>query len=363
MAQCYTRSFLLFTYAIIFFLSDLAEARLSEGSDFALGASHAPLLIKTDEGLLVQSAEAKNCYAITRSDSGSRCQAIAPHQWNLITDDIQTLMLATEEEGTLTPIMEPLSVNNIPYADHAILVRGYNLNPHVDKTIWNSLLPFFLPESHPMKEALDKIFNVKERVTLNDKSLKKAGFKIVQKGECSKMIVASHRYLDGYLVKLYTDDEPDSIDWAKCKDRVKGAKSAAVCISKNNWNHLFKIPQKWIYPLPADPSPPHEMKRKNFILIVENMRLIPDDANAFRWASREISKEQLKALYWLLKLEGLRDCVYPFNLPFSVDGRIALVDTEFHHEWPVPFSKLTKFLTGNAQKFWAELLENGGASN
>lgn len=362
MAQCFTRPFLLFTYAASFILSCVAEARINDGSDFALKASHTPLLIKTDEGFLVQSAEESECFAITKSESGSRCQRILPHQWNLIDDDLQTVMLVMKDEGSLIPLMEPVRVDDIPYANEAILAKGYNLNPHVDKTIWNSLLPFFLPESHPMKEALDKIFNVKERVTLNDKSLKKAGFKIVQKGEWSKMIVASHRYLDGYLVKLYTDDEPDTIDWAKCKDRVKGAKSAAVCISKNNWNHLFKVPQKWIYPLPADPSPPHEMKRKNFILIVEDMRLIPDDANVSRWASKEISKEQLKALYWLLKLEGLRDCVYPFNLPFSVDGRIALIDTEFHHEWPVPFSKLTKFLTGNAQKFWAELLESGGSS-
>ncbi|CRX38155.1 hypothetical protein [Estrella lausannensis] len=362
MAQRYIRPFFRSTCIAIFFLGSTVEAGLYEGACFAKEASTSHLLIRTEEGILIRPEEKRRCYAITRSESGEDCQEVIPCQWNLVDEGIGTIELAAEEEGTLIPLMEPIHLDDIPYATQALATKGYTLNPHVDKAIWNSLLPYFLPESHPAKEALDKIFTVKERVTLNEKSLKKAGFKIVQKGQWSKMIVAGHRYLDGYLVKLYTDDEPDTIDWAKCKDRVKGAKSASVCISKNNWNHLFKVPQKWIYPLPAEPSPPHDMKRKNFILVVEDMRLIPEEANKTRWASKEISKEQLKALYWLLKLEGLRDCVYPFNLPFSVDGRIALIDTEFHHEWPVPFGKMTKFLTGNAQKFWAELLESGGSA-
>lgn len=342
-----------------------AEAHLSEGAFYASATQDAsPLLFRDDDGFVIShphfTLRGARCFLlINHTPNGSSLEQVES-EWHRLPPDTASVAVAIEDEGCFLAITEEISLDKIDAAEGFLSVRGYSPNPHVDKTIWNSLAPYFLPQDHPMKEALDKIFLVKERVTLNEKSLKKAGFKILHRGEWSKMIVAGHRNLDGYLTKLYTDDEPDTIDWAKCKERVKGAKSAAVCVSKNNWNHLIKVPKKWIYPLPPDPSPPHEFKRKNFILLVEDMHLIPAEANASRWGSKEMNKEQLKAVYWLLKLEGLRDCVYPFNLPFSNDGRIALIDTEFHHEWPVPFQKLTKFLSGASQKYWAELLESGG---
>ena len=212
-----------------------------------------------------------------------------------------------------------------------------------------------------MMDPLNALFHSKERITANEKTLKKAGFKILHKGNWSKMLVISHQRLPGYLVKLYTDDEPNVIDWVKCKERVKGALSVAACITKNNWCTYFKVPKKWIYPLPQDPSYCGS-NRKSFILLVEDADLISSEANLQKWESKKVSTDCLTALYCLLKNEGLRDSVYPFNLPFSKDGRIAMIDTEFHHEWPVPFKRLTKYLSVKNQAHWSLLIEHGVSS-
>lgn len=206
-----------------------------------------------------------------------------------------------------------------------------------------------------MKKPLEKILHSKERVTLNEQSLKKAGFKIIVKGKWSKMIIASHQSLPGHLIKLYTDEEPDVSDLVKCKKRVEGAQSVAAAIVKNGWCAFFKVPKKWIVPLPDHTPLPAGYTRKNFILLVEDADLISYEANIQKWKSNIVSPECLEALYQLLKKEGLRDSVYPFNLPFSKDGRIAFIDTEYHHEWPIPFKRLTKYLSSQNQAYWSSL--------
>jgi len=234
---------------------------------------------------------------------------------------------------------------------------------HVSANIWKSISPHFIPESHPMKQKLDEIFSSKNRIILNSKSLQKAGFKNTKPGKWSGTVVATHKKLKGYLVKMYTDDQKDRIDWAKFIDRVKGAKSIQSAITKNGWEAIFKVPKKWIYPLPENPAPPSGNSRKNFVLLVEDMDLLPKNLNLRMWGSAFIKKTILNAIFLLLKGEGLKDSVYAFNLPFSRDKKIALVDTEYHHVWPVHYTSLLQYLSTSNREYWKQLIKNGGPNS
>ncbi|MEC7840082.1 MAG: hypothetical protein VX777_08595 [Chlamydiota bacterium] len=234
---------------------------------------------------------------------------------------------------------------------------------HVSENIWNSILPHLISESHPMKKTLDEIFHSNTRVVFNSKSLKKAGFKNTKPGKWSGTIVATHKKLKGYLVKMYTDDQKGYIDWAKFIDRVKGAKSIKKAIEKNGWNNIFKVPNKWIYPLPESPAPPIGYSRKNFVLLVEDMDLLPKNVNLRMWRGAPMKKTMLNAIFLLLKEEGLRDSVYAFNLPFSKDKKIALVDTEYHHIWPVHYLSLLQYLSPSNREYWKQLVKNGGPNS
>lgn len=68
----------------------------------------------------------------------------------------------------------------------------------------------------------------------------------------------------------------------------------------------------------------------------------------------------LEAFYYLVKSEGLSDSVYAFNLPFCRDGKLAFIDTEHHHEWPVYFQRTLKYLSEPMQKFLTELDAKNG---
>ncbi len=236
----------------------------------------------------------------------------------------------------------------------------YSRPAHVDQEIWDSVSPYFLPEGHAAKVVLDTIFHGKERVLLTQNTLRQGGFKDVIQGKYSGTIVASHRHLRGFKLKLYTDNQQGKIDWASLKDRVTGANSIRQTIENHNLGALIKVPKKWLYPLPAYPAPPPNLERKNFILIEEDMELIAEHKNLSKWKSSSLPKKLLDAVYIVLKENGLIDCAYAFNMPFSKDGRVAFVDTELHHHRNVPFEKLIPYLFPTRQKHWNQLIDKGG---
>src|SRR5437763_4175514 len=78
-------------------------------------------------------------------------------------------------------------------------------NKRIPEGIKDYMRPYLLPETHPMKAAMDSIF--KERVTRDEKNFIAAGFKIISKRPRSYVYVAKHPKLSGYLVKAYMDTE------------------------------------------------------------------------------------------------------------------------------------------------------------
>lgn len=238
------------------------------------------------------------------------------------------------------------------------LSAEYSKPEHIPISIWEAVKEYFLPEEHPMKQRLDAIFSGKRRIIYSTETLKKAGFENAKPGKWKGTIVAKHPCLEGYLLKMYSDAQVEQIEWAKFLDRVRGSLAVRESIERNGWGDLLKVPNKWIYPLPEKPAPAPGKPRKNFVLLVEDMGLISKNENLKMWERTDLPKKYLNALFILLEEVGLRDSVYAFNLPFSTDGRIAIVDTEYYHMWPVHYRSLLQYLSPCNREYWKQLINH-----
>lgn len=233
---------------------------------------------------------------------------------------------------------------------------AYSYNPFVPLDDWNSLQPYFLPVNHPIKDKLDRIFTQK-RATASKETFEGAGFGKITLRQPTNIVVGKHPNLKGYLVKAYLDSQPDFIEWGNWLNRILGAQAIKECIKRHRFND-FLAPKKWIYPLPEYPSPPHKpgYHRKNFILVVEDMNILSNQETVDRY-KKKVSREQLKGLYTLLSELGLIDSIFPDNIPFTKSGKIAFIDTEHHHLWPVDYQRFKQFLSPIMQEYWQTLID------
>lgn len=230
-------------------------------------------------------------------------------------------------------------------------VSGWQKSDLVDEDTWNALQPYLLPANHPIKPKLDQIFSVM-RATATPLTMQGAGFQSLDIWKWDKVYVVKHPNLKGYLIKAYLDDQLYMDDIALV-NRIIGAEALRDAIHAYGYQSLFKVPHKWLYPLPAIPHAPSGLLQKNFILIVEDMLIVNKQENNKKYYS--ISENELLPLFILINSLGLADSIYIKNIPFSKDGKIAFVDLERHHLWPVPFKKLTPQLNSMMQKYWNEL--------
>jgi hypothetical protein len=238
----------------------------------------------------------------------------------------------------------------------------YPRNPHIDDATWNDLQPYFLPETMPIKPKLDKIFS--KRATQSRKSLESADFKLpatIRKP--NHPLVIKHPKLKGYLLKLFTDDNgfvDAHVDW---KRRIIGAHYVREAIERLGYKKLFKVPHKWIYPIPHEPPVIPGSYRQNFLLVVEDMHIFKSGDNKGWWKSIAMNKELVDAIFTIFQDVGLSDSVYPDNLPFSHDRRMAFVDTQHYHKWPIHFEKLLPYFSFQMQAYWSKVIQYGGPWN
>ena len=233
--------------------------------------------------------------------------------------------------------------------------QTYSRNPQVPEDVWTTLEPYFLPSHHPIKPKLDRLFS--KRITRSKTTFEQAGFDKIQERQSTNIIVGFHPQLKGYLIKAYLDTQPPLCEWMNWLERIKGAEMIRSILKQNREFQRFKVPKKWIYPLP---SPSKDLSStayhpKHFILVVEKMDILSHQENLKSY-SKKIQKDTLTALYHILKEGGLLDSVYPDNIPFCRDGKIAFIDTEHHHKGPVPYEKLTPFLSPSMQRHWNQLI-------
>lgn len=212
--------------------------------------------------------------------------------------------------------------------------------------VWKQLSPYFLPDDHPVKAKLDKIFSASRVITSSD-TVGRAGFLKPHPRPCSQTIVTKHPKLKGYFLKFFTDDQTQKSDWKEYLKRLSGADSIRKAIEKHNYQSYFVVPQKWIYPLPTKWAPKkHGGEVKSFILVVEDMNILDKKDNYRRWSSAAMTPARVKALYTIIQELGLNDSVRAFNLPFTkTDNVQAFIDTERHHHWPIHFSVMATYLS------------------
>lgn len=240
---------------------------------------------------------------------------------------------------------------------NSTLVFCYEKSPYVGNFAWEKLQPYLLPENHPAKSALDLIF-VKNRPTASHDAMKKAGFKFKMPRGSQRATVAKHSKLKNYLIKTYLDTQNTEYkEWKAWIGRIEGAKLIQASIDKHKYTHLMKTPRKWIYPLPPTPLVEGSPFRKNFILVVENMRILHYEENKLKYY-HAVDAETLDALYVILTENRLIDSTYLDNIPFSKDGRIAFIDTEHYnnHERPLKLHRMTKYFSPEMQDYWRQLI-------
>lgn len=240
--------------------------------------------------------------------------------------------------------------SHLPKTDLRLQAYSY---PDVASDIWDAVRPYLIPDNHPAKPRLDRIFCA-SRATLDPTSFRKAGFPRNRPGRFSRVMASTHPQLQEYFVKAFADTELGILfDWKKWLHRIAGAHAIRECVHRHGYQAHFKVPRKWIYPLPKHPSPPSSSRylRKNFILVVDNVRSV-GHANNEKWYRDEISPRVLFELFTIMDEMGLFDSVYAFNVPVCKDGKIAFIDTEYHHRWPVPFYKFNRYLSKSNKKLW-----------
>lgn len=236
----------------------------------------------------------------------------------------------------------------------------YFYNPYVDKATWEALEPHFLPADHPAKEKIDAIFT-NTRASLTPGTLEKAGFINPKPRRWTHVIVTRHPDIEGFIFKIYTDaqrhysNQLEHVFWIL---RITGAQMIREMIADKGWGDTFKVPTKWIYPLPAEPSPSSAYHRKNFILVEEDMDLYASDENTEMWGGEHVTEELLGKVHEILSELGLKDCAKPDNIPFSRDGKVAFIDTQTFHSWPVDYKKMTPFLSKPMQVEWKRLIKS-----
>lgn len=227
---------------------------------------------------------------------------------------------------------------------------------------WEQIAPYLIPETHPLYPALDEIFSGSERAIRSQETMKEAGFHVITKGHWSDTVIALHPKAPGFFFKLYTDDQIHVNELHRLLGRIHGALFAEKIVDRHEWNHLFKVPRKWLYLVPDDPNPQPGILSKRMVLVAEDMHILKRVDNYRKWKSSRLKKKLLKAVFQLLTEGGFSDSAFAFNLPFAHDGRIAIIDNDVYDRRPVPFNKLIRYLHPKLQKYAQELIDEAGPS-
>lgn len=235
-------------------------------------------------------------------------------------------------------------------------IKKWKQSKYVDDATWKRVSPYLLSPKSYLRTALDKIFT-KTRASTSFETMEKAGFECKPLRVCSHILVATHRRIKGYWVKVYLDNVPEVNEVDLLISRIEGANATREAIKKFGYKKIFKVPKKYLYPLPESPEADPNLQRKNFILVVEDVR--KRNSNVHLWRGGLVTRDRLQALYNIVTEVGLSDSVIISNIPFCQDNRNAFLDTEHHHRWPIPYYKLFQYLSPHRATTWQEIINQG----
>lgn len=222
-----------------------------------------------------------------------------------------------------------------------------------DEWLLKELSPYFLPPHHPVKKKLDKLFS--SPILDSVDSFIHAGFEPPEIRSPLHTVIGKHKQLKGYLIKFYFNDQPIENEGMKFLSRIHGAEAIDEAIHKYGFEKDFRVPKKWLYPLP-NLSSIQNPYQKRFILVVEDLHILPHHTTK-KMYREHIKKRQLKELFILIKELELIDSIYISNIPFNDENRICFIDTEWVHAGQVNFSIFDRFLSKKNQIYWHSLID------
>lgn len=146
-----------------------------------------------------------------------------------------------------------------------------------------------------------------------------SGFRVVNPPSAGKVMVAQHPSVKGLLFKKYTDEVSQGEQTQNYETRVQGSYELRAFVESRHLSRVV-VPRKWMLKLP------HIFGRHAaHVLVVEQIDLFADDQS--KTAYRNIDPGVLSELCTVLfRYRGMDSSTK--NIPFTVDGRIAFIDTE-----------------------------------
>lgn len=210
---------------------------------------------------------------------------------------------------------------------------------------------YFLPSNHRLKSKLDYIFS-EENVLENSRTFKEAGFIILHK-QSSKMRVAKHPLLAGYLVKAYLDEKSPNQGFQWLLDRCKGAENVRNLIQEKGLRY-FTVPDKWIYVIPGRSFDSSD--KQVAVLVVKDMNLVTHKESILAW--KKATTKELDELYIILS-HGFASCYLPHNISYTKKGKFACIDTAYPQRVHSYFS-VEKYFSPEMQIYWNQLVLSDG---
>jgi hypothetical protein len=147
-----------------------------------------------------------------------------------------------------------------------------------------------------------------------------AGFRVLDRSVSGKIMVAGHPLVPGLLFKKYSEATSQKDQLANYRRRVEGADRLRTFVDKQLLRHVV-VPRKQLFEL----SHLRFHRNPTYILVVEQLDLLSDAQT--RAAYYGIDPSVLRDLCTMLfHFRGMDSS--PQNVPITVDGRIAFIDTE-----------------------------------
>jgi len=248
-----------------------------------------------------------------------------------------TLTLESKEPG----LLQTHQYHSIPMIYRE---KGITLDP----------TPYILPQNHPLRPILEKIFS-NPNVLKNEDTLEKAGFPKVSAQKLSLVRVLPHPLVKGYLFKLYLESEThhkypySNQEWLI--QRCIGAEKIRKLIKAHKIRFL-NVPDKWLFEIPSSES--HPERKRLFVLVAKRMNILNKQGSELAWKTK-ISKKHLDELYYLMK-NGCGSTMLSVNIPYTKEGKFSLIDTEYPDR-PINLPSVEHFFSKEMQTYWERLIK------
>jgi hypothetical protein len=256
--------------------------------------------------------------------------------------------------------LNPYTAKEKPTDDKRFRYPHFDDNPYITSKMRKRMRPYLLPPQNKLKASLDTIFNP-SRVMHDKKSFAKAGFITLFDQKRSRIKVAKHPALKGYLLKVYFDGDvlKDKAGWDRFTERCQGARNVQRLIKEKNLEH-FSAPDKWLYPPVFSNIPPTTNPKsvQPVVLVVTDMNLVSIKESENAW-KKKVTHTHLDELFCILS-HGFASQYLPYNIPYTKNGKFACIDTEYPQRTYANFDLAKESLAPEMKTYWDHLVRTGG---